>query len=165
SAVCLWWIYNEDAFMNHPSIGWNCPGLNGNEPAGRFCMLDEVLAMAVSDPVVLAVRMGSLNRGFPQYTREFAAAYRALPAVPSRVVSACGDPEVVVRRYDTTKGTYLAVINTGLGPESKPVQLDTAVLGGHTLRNLVTGETLQADGRLSLTLEPVSLTALYAAGR
>lgn len=164
SAVCLWWIYNEDAFMNHPSIGWNCPGLNGNESAGRFCMLDEVLAMAASDPVVLAVRMGSLNRGFPQYTREFAAAYRALPAVPSRVVAACGDPAVVVRRYDTEKGTYLAVINTGLGPESKPVQLDTSVLGGRTLRNLVTGETLQAGDRLSLTLEPVSLAALYVVG-
>lgn len=161
SAVCLWWIYNEDAFMNHPEIGWNCPGLNGNEPAGRYCMLDEVLAVAASDPFVLGVRIGALNRGFPQYARKFAASYRALPAVPSQVLKACADPQVVVRRYDTAKGIFLAVINTGLGPENKEVQLDAKALGGRTVRNLVTGVETRGGERLGLTLEPVSLTALY----
>jgi hypothetical protein len=163
SAVCLWWIYNEDAYMNHPSVGWNCPGLNGNEPAGPYCMLDEVLAMAASDPVVLAVRMGSLNRGFPQYARDFAAAYRALPATPSAVVKATADAQVVVRRYDTAKGTYVAVINTGLGLEGKTVALDTRAVGGRTLRNLVTGEEVRGE-RLTLKLPPVSLTAWSVAG-
>ena len=159
SAVCLWWIYNEDAFMNHPAAGWNCPGLHGNEPAGRYSMLDEVLAMAASDPVVLAVRMGQLNRGFPDVAREFAAAYRALPAVPSTVVRACDDPEVVVRRYNTSQGVFLAVINTGLGPQNKTTQLAPRALGGRALRNLVTGEQLRGTDRLTLTLPPVSLTA------
>ncbi|MCE5236900.1 hypothetical protein LLH23_00225 [bacterium] len=164
SAVCLWWIYNEDAFMNHPAAGWNCPGLNGNEPAGRYSMLDEVLAMAASDPVVLAVRMGQLNRGFPDVARDFAAAYRALPAVPSTVVRACDDPQVVVRRYDTSQGVYLAVINTGLGPQGKTIQLDPRALGGRALRNLVTGEQRQGTDRLTLTVPPVSLTSWLMAG-
>lgn len=165
SAICLWWIYNEDAFMNHSALGWNCPGLNGNEPAGRYCMLDEVLAMAASDPVLLAVRMGQLNRGFPAYAREFAAAYRALPATPSTVIKACADPQVVVRRYDTPKAIYLAVINTGLGPQTKTVQLDTRALGGRVARNLATGEEIRGQERLTLILEPVSLMALIVAGR
>ncbi len=60
-AVCFWWVYNEDAFRNHPGIGWNCPGLNGNEPSGRYCMLDEVLAMATSDPFIMGVRIGQMK--------------------------------------------------------------------------------------------------------
>ncbi|OGV74200.1 MAG: hypothetical protein A3K19_08845 [Lentisphaerae bacterium RIFOXYB12_FULL_65_16] len=159
SAVCLWWIYNEDANRNH-NIGWNCPGLDGNEPAGRYCMLDEVLAMAASDPFIMGPRIGTFNRGFPEYAREFAAAFRALPAVPSRIVKACEAPGVVVRRYDTDKGIYLAVINTGQGLEPVRVELATDVLGGTALRDLVTGGSLSgADGRLVLTLAPVSLTA------
>ncbi|MHB8996556.1 MAG: hypothetical protein ACYC63_15025 [Armatimonadota bacterium] len=162
SAVCLWWIYNEDAFMNHSALGWNCPGLNGNEPAGRHSMLDEVLAMAASDPVVLAVRMGQLNRGFPQYAREFAAAYRALPAVPSTIIKACADPQIVVRQYETARGTYLAVINTGLGPQSKTVQLRLPAMRAGKVRNLATGEQMLCDkDTIMLKLEPVSLTALY----
>jgi hypothetical protein len=157
SAICLWWIYNEDAFMNHPQIGWNCPGLHGNEPAGRYSMLDEVLAMATADPVLLAVRIGSLNRGFPEVVREFAAAYRALPAVPSEIVKAGGDGRIVVRRYRTEVGTYLAVINTALGPEPIAVSLDPDALGGKRLRNLVSGTAIELPA--GLTLPPVSLTA------
>ncbi|MEN6644588.1 MAG: hypothetical protein ABFE08_19300 [Armatimonadia bacterium] len=157
SAVCLWWIYNEDAFMNHPQIGWNCPGLHGNEPAGRYCMLDEVLAMAASDPFLMGVRIGDMNRGFPEYAREFAAAYRALPAVPSEIIKACGDEKIVVRRYRTKAGTYLGIINTGLGPEAVTVKLNAAALGGRRLCNLVTGATIEAP--LTVTLQPVSLTA------
>ena len=160
SAICFWWIYNEDAHRNHPQIGWNCPGLHGNEPAGRYCVLDEVLAMAASDPFIMGVRIGSMNRGFPQYAREFAAAYRALPAVASKTVPACDAPEVVVRRYDTPKGTYLAVINTGLGPQAKVVSLKASAIGGRVARNLVTGKTLQSENDIRITLPPVSLTAL-----
>ncbi len=159
-AVCFWWIYNEDAFRNHPEIGWNCPGLNGNEPAGRYCMLDEVLAMATGDPFIMAVRIGQMNRGFPEYAREFAMAYRALPAVRSEIIDACDDPEVVIRRYETEQGVFLAVINTGLGPEVKALSLDTDALGGGRLCDLVTGERLAArDGDIDLQLPPVCLRA------
>ncbi len=166
SAVCLWWIYNEDAFRNFPEPGWACPGLNGNEPAGRACMLDEVLTVASADPCLLAVRMGAMNRGFPQFVREFSAAYRALPALPSRVVAACEDPHVVVRRIDTARGGYVAVINTHLGPAPRRVELRTQVLGGGAVRNLVTGELLRSPegAPISLTLPPVSLTSLRVEG-
>lgn len=158
SAICFWWIYNEDAFRNHPQIGWNCPGLNGSEPAGRYCMLDEVLAMATADPVIMGVRIGQMNRGFIEYAREFALAYRALPAVPSEVLRACPDPEVVVRRYSTDRGVFVAVLNTGLGPEEKTVSLDVGALGGRTLRDLVTGERMAArDGAVELRVPPVCL--------
>jgi len=160
SAVCFWWIYNEDAYLNNPGLGWNCPGLNGNEPAGRYSMMDEVLAMAAGDPVIMGVRIGNMNRGFPDYARRFAAAYRALPALPSRLVQACDSDDIVVRRYDTPKGIYLGVINKGLGPAATQARLRTDLIGGRAIRNLVTGERLAGEDAVSMTLEAMSLTAL-----
>jgi hypothetical protein len=54
-------------------------------------------------------------------------------------------------------GTYLAVINTALGPEPIAVSLDPDALGGKRLRNLVSGTAIELPA--GLTLPPVSLTA------
>ena len=64
---------------------------------------------------------------------------------------------VSVPRYRTKAGTYLGIINTGLGPDAVTVKLNAAALGGKRLRNLVTGAMVEAP--LTLKLEPVSLTA------
>lgn len=160
SAVVVWWVYNEDAFNNHREIGWNCPGLHGNEGSGRYSMLDEVQIMAAGDPFVLAVRIGHLNRGYPRYAREFAAAYRALPAVPSEIVPSGDNPDVVVRRYDTANGIYLALIHKGLGPADATVTLTREIAGGAVVHNLVTGERITIGAGTELHLPPVSLTSL-----
>ncbi len=108
----------------------------------------------------MGVRIGQMNRGFPEYAREFAMAYRALPAVKSQIIEACDDPEVVIRRYETEQGVFLAVINTGLGPEAKTLSLDAGALGGRRLRDLVTGRRLVArNGAIRLQVPPVCLRA------
>lgn len=159
-AVCDWWIYNEDAFQNHAAPGWNCPGLNGNEAAGPYCLLDEVLATAHGDPLVLTSRIGAANRGFPLYVRAFARAYRALPAVTMPLVpGAVADPEVFVRRVTVGGETYLSVINTGLARAGKDVRLRLPELtAGRVLRDLGEGRDLTCEaGGLALHLSPISL--------
>ena len=70
------------------------------------------------------------------------------------------DADVVVWRYATKQGVFVAVINTGLGPEEKMVTLDVGVLGGETLRDLVTGERVRArNGAIALQLPPVCTTS------
>lgn len=161
--ICNWWIYNEDAYLNNPAPGWNCPGLNGNEPAGRYAMLDEVLSVAAADPFTMGVRIGHLSRGAPEVARAFAAAYRALPALPSTVIGACDDPGVTVRRYDAPEGIYLGVIRTSLEPAPRTFELRANELGGSRLCNLVTGEEVTGDP-LRITLPPASLSAWRVVG-
>ncbi len=166
-AFCDWWIYNEDCYNNNPAIGWNCPGLHGTEHAGRFCMTEEVCAVAAADPVVVGIRMGFINRGFPEHARRFAAAYRALPALPSVVVNgAFPDPEVVVRHIPTRHGDYYAVADRRLSLEARAGSLRLPA-GGKVVRvvNLATGEEIPFRvGKGSITLawrsEAMSLSAL-----
>ena len=88
---------------------------------GAYSMLAEARALAHGDPRLIGyLASGSFNRGFPEYTRAFHAAYLALPALPSTVVpGAASDPEVVVRAIATeAHGTYYAVVNTSLVDKS-----------------------------------------------
>lgn len=159
SALLMWWVYNEDSAHNHLETQWDAPGLHGNEPAGRFSMLDEVLAMATADPVAMFVRIGSFNRGFPEYARAFAAAYRALPAVRSVVQEVLGNPQgVVIRRYGTGRGTYYAVVDTRLSAERTTCRIPAT--GANSLVNLVTREVLEpVQGTFLIETDPVSLQA------
>jgi len=166
--VCQWWIYNEDAFLNNASFGWNCPGLHGNEPAGPYCMMDEVLSMATADPIFLAVRIGYFNRGFSEVARAFARAYRALPAVPMPIVAgAAGDREVAVRKARVRDHTYVAVINTGLARDGKTVRLRLPEFRpGVDVLDLGSGEKLMCGHKgLELRLAPMSLRALRVSTR
>lgn len=159
SALCFWGLYNEDTvgydtFVNVPAA------LHGGEAAGRYSMLDQVLSMAAADPFVMFFRGGECNFGYAEPVREFMKAYRALPALPSQVIRTASDPGVVIRRCDTPKGVYLAVINTGLAEKPAKVTIPAEGLGGGTLRNLSTGERLKAaDGAFATTALPVSLQA------
>ncbi|NLF15739.1 MAG: hypothetical protein GX595_00560 [Lentisphaerae bacterium] len=162
-AVCHWWIYNEDAYRNHAALGWNCPGLHGNEPAGPYCMMDEVRSLSTADPVVMGVRIGRMNRGFPAVAREFARAYRGLPAVPMAVVpGAVEHDEVTVRHARAGAAEYLAVIHTGLERAGATVRLRwPGLAAGARVRDLGRQVDLTADGDgLTLHLEPMSLRSL-----
>ena len=123
-------------------------------------MLAEAWAMAYGDPNHIGYLVGNnFSRGFPDYVRNFNAAYLSLPALPSRVLAdASSDPEVVVRAIETSRhGTYLAVVNTAL-TEKPSVRI---ILPAGRLADAVCGETIaNEDGGVSLSLYPCQLRAL-----
>ena len=130
------------------------------ERAGPFCMLAEARAVAYGDPRFIGyLSAQTFNRGFPEFVRAFNAAFLALPALPSRVVSdACDNPAVVVRRIDGGRhGVWLAVVNVGLGAVEASLKLP--VVG--RVSDAATGEVVAASGgRLRLRLGPCQLRAL-----
>ncbi|HUU92317.1 MAG TPA: alpha/beta hydrolase, partial [Phycisphaerae bacterium] len=132
------------------------------ERAGPYCMLGEARAMAYGDPRYIGYLAGaSFNRGFPEYVRAFNAAFLALPALPSHVVKdAAADPEVVVRSIPTKgNGTYLAVVNVGLG-EKRDIAVALPAQGKIT--DAATGRPLTVtDGRVQMSLGPCSLRAIH----
>ena len=174
SAVAVHMPYNEEtSHLNVPSIH----GAHGVEHGGPFCMMEEVLAMAHSDPTCIMDSMWEpLKRGFPQYARAFAQAYRALPAVPSTVLTDAvtpADDAIVVRSYETDYGHYLAVINRAFDYTERTVTLAVkpAVSAVDRVVNLGTGEDIPfkqaADGRIEIELTPptMSLTSLLVVDR
>jgi len=136
--------------------------LSDMEPAGPYCMLGEARAMANGDPRYLGyLTTITFTRGFPQYVREFNAAFLALPALPSRVLEgAANDPEVVVRAIDAGEhGTYFAAVNTGLSGKQVAVRLPVA----GSLTNAATGEPVGGeDGTVRLSMYPCQLISLHA---
>lgn len=148
---------NEHSMV--PSLGYIASDM---EYAGPYSMLSEARAMAYGDPRFLGyLAASSFNRGFPEYTRAFNAAFLALPALPSTVLTtASSDPEVVVRQIKTEKnGTYYAVVNVGLTTKTVTLTLPTK---GKIL-DATTGKPLSAiNGSLKLTLYPCQLRSLKA---
>jgi len=132
------------------------------ERAGPYCMLAEARAVANGDPRYIGYVWGNnYSRGFPQYVRNFNAAFLSLPALPSKVLTgAAGDREVVVRSIPTDKhGTYLAVVNTALTDKSD-VAITLPAAGKVT--NAATGEPVSVeDGKVTLSLYPCQLVALH----
>jgi len=131
------------------------------EPSGPYSMLAEARAVAYGDPRFLGYLISNtLARGFPQYVREFDRAFLALPALPSAILTdGASDSEVVVRTIDAgAKGTYLAVVNTGLNPK-KGVTINLPKDGA--LTNAATATPLTANGgKLALDFYPGQLYAL-----
>lgn len=132
------------------------------ELAGPFCMLAETRAMANGDPTHLGYLASSaFNRGFPQYVRNFNAAFLALPALPgTRLPGASPDAEVAVRRIDAGKhGVYFSVANTGYGSKEK---LLVKLPDTGRILNAATGAELVANGNtVTLDLHPCQLMALH----
>jgi hypothetical protein len=89
--------------------------------AGAFSMLAEAKALAHGDPRYIGyLAASSFSRGFPVPTRAFNAAFLALPAIPSEILTgAASDAKVIVRAYPTDDhGTFLAIVNTAMTPKS-----------------------------------------------
>jgi hypothetical protein len=111
------------------------------------------------------------KRGFPRYARAFAAAYLALPAMPSNVLADAvqpSSPHIVVRQYHTAYGTYLAVVHRAFDLTQREVSitLDPQVGPVAAVEDLGNGQRLAwepAAGqaiRVHLRLEPMSLRGL-----
>ncbi|MBU0715695.1 MAG: hypothetical protein KJ964_10105 [Verrucomicrobia bacterium] len=135
--------YNEEPYHA------NCPKLHAAstiEHAGPFCMMEEILSMAHADPTRIMENMWQpLQRGFPEYARAFAAAYLALPSVPSEVLVDAVEPrdkDIVVRQYRTDYGTYLAVISRAfdLRERNLTVTVKTDPASVAKVQDLVTGK-------------------------
>ncbi len=127
---------------------------------GPYSMLAEARAVANGDPRFIGyLASSSFNRGFPEYTRAFDAAYLALPALPStRVDGAASDPEIVVRKIETPKyGTYYAVVSTSM-VDKKDVKVTLAAAGA--VYDLVTNGTVaRAGDAVTLSFYPGQLYA------
>jgi len=132
------------------------------ERAGPYCMIGEARAVAHGDPRFVGYLAGnSFNRGFPEYVRDFNAAFLSLPALPSEPLPrASSDAEVVVRRIETKRhGTWLAVVNTALAAKEN-VTITLPAPG--RLLDAATGRPLQAPGgKWTATLHPAQLRALH----
>lgn len=131
------------------------------EQSGPFSMASEALAMANGDPNMIGYLAGNnFNRGYPEYARNFNAAFLSLPALPSKKLSgAASDPKVVVREIKTPKhGTYLSVVNTAF-TDKKNISITLPTAG--TVTDATTGEALAIkDGKISLSLYPCQLQSL-----
>ncbi|KAF0094599.1 MAG: hypothetical protein E1N59_1904 [Puniceicoccaceae bacterium 5H] len=129
------------------------------EPAGPYCMLTEVTAMANGDPRFLGyLSAHNFNRGFPAYVRAFNQAFLALPAIESEVVDLGQDPTVTVRAYPTQQhGTWYAVINPGYHSVTTKLQLPASA----TVFDATTGAQLATDtDTVELELRPCELRSL-----
>jgi hypothetical protein len=118
--------------------------------ARDFSMLAEAQALAFGDPKYLGYLAAStFTRGFPTPTRDFNAAFLALPAVDSVILAdSASDQEVIVRAYETAEyGTFLAIVNTGMRPKQAVVIT-------------LPGVDLAATNRVSMKAMPVEDDAL-----
>ncbi|MBU0716081.1 MAG: hypothetical protein KJ964_12055 [Verrucomicrobia bacterium] len=135
--------YNEEEFVNNCYDLQTFPAI---EHAGPFCMMEEVLSMANADPLfIMENKCEPLERGFPQYARAFAAAYLALPAMPSEILADAVEPqdkEIIVRQYKTDYGTYLAVINRAFDLKERKITVTVKVPSADvaSVLDLVTGK-------------------------
>lgn len=132
------------------------------ERAGPSCMVAEAVAVANGDPTMIGYLAGcNYGRGFPAPVRDFNADFLALPALPSTVVhGACDDLDVVVRRVATPKhGTWIAVVNTGMGAKDS---VWVRINGGGAVADAVTGrEILVKNGGVALSMGPCQLRSLH----
>lgn len=132
--------------------------------AGPYSVLSEVRAFANGDPTYIGYLYGSaLNHGFPQYFRDFNAAFLALPALPSTILAgAASAPDVVVRSIPTPRnGTYLAVANTGV--KAQPAVTVKLPVRARSATNAATGANipLNPDGAsVTLDMGPAQLQSL-----
>lgn len=116
--------------------------------------------MAVSDPVMMFVRAGTLTHGYPLYVREFALAYRALPAIRSEILSYPDDSSITIRMYPAQNRKYIAVINASTSPGKKIISFPQEKIGAQRLKNLVTGKIIPAEnGIFRIETECVSLNS------
>ena len=137
---------NGDGFAE---MGWRVTTLN---PSGRHALREFVLPLRFDD--VLGVSKGGYlvgTYGMEDDLRQFAAAFRALPAV--RMAETAREGNVVARQADFDGRSYFYVANTG----GEAATLDLRVPPG--THDLVSGAAVQ--GGLA-TLAPYELRAFAA---
>ncbi len=135
--------------------------VNYTEHPGPFALEEYAVTMATHDFFLATMHtMMYFEEGFPEYSRPFWAAYRALPAIKSQVVPIASDKGIVVRRYATKYGDYYGIINPTA--EARTFDVD---FGTYAVRDLVSDEQLQPyNGKIRLTMGPMSLKAFLVPG-
>jgi len=129
--------------------------------AGPYCMIAEALAMANGDPFLLGyLASNTFTSGFPEYYRRFAAAFLALPALKSeRKPELSADPEIVVRLiYTKDRGTYMAVVNTGVAAKKEAILI---LPWDDRVTNAVSGQILDSL-KTKIKLTPKEIAAAQA---
>lgn len=130
---------------------------------GRAVMLAELWAVALNDPTDLGYLFGAaLETTSVAAMREFHLNFLALPAVRGRVMHGgvrCALQ--TVRRYDTEKGVYFAVVNTSTEPVTAAFQLSLDRAELTSVAESVGGTVHPVrDGRVTLSLKPLQLLTL-----
>lgn len=129
------------------------------KPWGRYFLKELTCQVAASDAqniVFGAQPLGALGR--EAETREFARAYRALPALPFRDVPGTGDP-VTVRYLNTANGTYIYFANTLWAPVKVSVKSGDGVTH---LRDLSSGNEIPSG---EIELDAYQLRSFLAPGK
>ena len=95
--------------------------------------------------------------------RRFAQAFRALPAIPGRIIAQTNE-EVRLRLYESGRGTYIGVGHNGYATASETLRIPCGEGTTASLPDLVSGQTVRVpvqDGiaLLPVTLRPMSLQA------
>jgi len=156
------------AVVRHYTLNENDMNINEESPVGYFiadierngpyCMLKESRAVAFGDPRYIGFLNGnSLARGFPEYVRNFNAAFLSLPAVPGTVVKdGCSEKEIIIREYKTAQhGVWYAVVNTSLHPKKAvTVKLPSS---GRVTNSATGGDVETNNNKLELTFYPGEL--------
>ncbi|QQE10214.1 hypothetical protein JD969_11930 [Planctomycetota bacterium] len=131
------------------------------ERHGPYAVMPEVMALANGDPRYLGtLSAATYNRGFPVYVRNFNMNFLALPAVPSEIISAASNKDIVVREYKTDNhGTWYAVINTSMN-DREAVTVSFSATGKIT--HAATGEAAKAAGQsVTLDLYPYQVISFH----
>lgn len=147
--------FHADWLSEHP---WRVSTLN---PTGFYALRHYVLPLRYCD--IQGFNKGGFligTLGMEEPLREFARAFRTLPAVKFEDVA--GSSETVrVRQYSDGKNTWFYVVNTS----ETPVRV-TLAPGVSLLRNTGRNETLTLDGpSVTLSLPPYRLECFRAEGQ
>jgi hypothetical protein len=140
---------------NKSSIGYFCSDI---ERTGPYCMMSEAIAMITGNPTLIGYLSGTdYHRGFPEYVRNFNAAYLSLPALPSEpLTDACADKNIAVRQIHTeNNGTYVYAVNMSYQNKS---DIEIKLPAGKEYYNASTGQKLIINnGTVSLTMYPYQM--------
>jgi len=163
SAIYSYLRYFE-AFMKSlkPEI-YQCMFQNADvKPHGRFFLAELARCVTANDPALLLIGAQPLGTmGRDAEAREFAQAFRALPAISFMDVPGMNDP-VKMRMRQTANGLYLYAANLTWGDATA----DLVITGAASATDLSSGENLplSAERPLDLKLKPFEVKALLFAG-
>ncbi len=145
-------MFNEEDKSN---IGYFCADI---ERAGPFCMMSEAIAMITGNPTVIGYLSGTdYHRGFPEYVRNFNAAFLSLPALPSEPLKdVCADKRIAVRQIKTeNQGTYVYAVNVSY---DNLQNIQIKLPAGKEYYNAATGQKLSTqDGTVSASMYPYKM--------
>lgn len=155
-------VYYE-TFLNTPDKKYRCYFQNANgKPLGRYYLKELAFVVGSMDARNIMIGGQPLStHGVENESREFARAFRALPALPFKQVAGVTDP-ATVRCLSTKNGTYFYVVNMSFFPVTVSLDIEPKSIlgfGGASYTDLSTGKTLSGD---EIELLPFQLRSFLA---